>query len=144
DDAAERRQNQQRADVDVSAPREPPQGSRFREQQRLANDHYLELAPPIGDDSAIERKQQHRKTARRAHDADEERAVSELEGEPALPDCLHPGANERDSLAGPEESEIAVDLQRPERVDGPAQGARWAGMSHSAVELYTCHARVVC
>jgi len=43
---------------------------------------------------------------------------------------LHPGPDQRDGLTGPEQSEIPVDLQRPEGVDGSSCWTR-RGQGHS-------------
>src|SRR5205823_11040404 len=60
----------------------------------------------------------------------------QLEGQPALSHLLHPRADEGDGLAGPEQPEVPVKLERPEWVDRPCTSARRhgprGGLSHSA------------
>ena len=135
DDAAHRRQNEKPGDVDAPAPGEPPQGHRFSQQQRLTDDHDPELAVAIGENPAIQGQQQHRKASRRADDAYHERAVGDLECEPAHSHRLHPCSDQRNGLAAPEKPEVAVDEKRPEWVDRLSEGARRRGMGHSAEKV---------
>src|SRR5207237_3450576 len=122
----------------MSAPGEPPERSSLDEEECLANDYDPELAVPISNDSAGERQQKNRKASRRGDDADEKRAVGQLERQPSLPHLLHPRSDEGDSLARPKQSEVPVELERSERIDRSCTRARrrGAGVSHSALIIH--------
>src|SRR2546427_552400 len=64
-----------------------------------------------------ERQHEHRRELQRAHQAQAERRVRQLEHEPRLRHRLHPRADQRDKLAGPEEAEVTM----TERAQGGGQ-----------------------
>ena len=85
-----RRQREQPADVDPARPGEPPQRGGLDEQQRLADDDDAELAAPVGDHSAVEREEEHRKAAGRGYDAHQNALfVSSSASQPCATVCIH-------------------------------------------------------
>src|SRR5262249_59078973 len=66
------------------------------------------LAATVADRAGHEREEQYRPELERADHSEPERRVRQLEHEPGLADTLHPGADQRDELAGDEQPEVAV------------------------------------
>ena len=62
----------------------------------------------IGNHAADESKEQDRDGRGKAHHAQPECGVGELQHQPALGDVLHPGADVGEEVAGPEEAEVAM------------------------------------
>ncbi len=78
------------------------------ERHDLGHDERLTLGQGVGDDAAEEAEDEHRQELAGGHDAQRERVVGQRQHQPALGDRLHPGADQRDQLAGEEEPEVAV------------------------------------
>ena len=118
-------------DLDGAGHHEQPQGQRQAERHELGHDERLALGQRIGDEAAEEPEgEDGQELAGRGY-AERERIVGQLQDEPALGNGLHPGAHQRDELAGEEEAEVAV----PER---GADGRAHAGPASDAA--VTCRA----
>ena len=82
---------------------EPPEHRRLEPGRRLGDAHEAQLVRPIDERAAGIVKSRIGMDDAAAHEAHEERAVGQLERQPALRHGLHPGADQRQRLADPEE-----------------------------------------
>ena len=105
-----------------SRPREPPERGGLEAKQRLGDLDETQLVGAVDDHARMQRQQQHRERLRRGDEADQERAVRELERHPALGHDLHPGADQRQRLTEPEQAKVPVPLEGLERIEGRALG----------------------
>ena len=75
---------------------------------RLGHEQDAPFGPAIGIDPSDEREEQHRQRLQRAHQTQLPGAVGQLQHQPDLPDALHPAAHQRDHLAIPVQTKIAL------------------------------------
>ena len=75
----------------------------------------LALIYVVSNYAADESKEQDRKRRGKADHAEPESRVGKLQHQPALGDVLHPGADVREEVAGPEEPEVAMARARARR-----------------------------
>ena len=69
---------------------------------------HLQTVDAVGE-RAAERPDQHAgKEIREGHKAEHRAGMAEFPGEPAHPDALHPGADQRYAVAGDVDAEVAV------------------------------------
>ena len=92
----------------VAARAEGEKRERWNRERRLGDEQDAALAEAVGHDAAELAAEQDRRELRGQHEADEQAAVRELQGEPRHRDALHPGADRRDDLAGEEEPVVAM------------------------------------
>jgi hypothetical protein len=85
------------------------------------------LVDAVGED-ATERREEHRRSELQdGHEAELQRRAAEGEDQPGQADLLHPRADVRDHLAGPEEAVVAHAERReaaPQPAEGCAKGQR--------------------
>ena len=77
-------------------------------RDRLSPDHELAVVDPVGDDAGEEAEDREGDEAAEGEQADGDRRAGQLDHEPGERDVLHPGAADRDHLAGEEEAVVAV------------------------------------
>ena len=95
-------------ELDVAAPDEHGQHQRLELHRQLADEQHTFLREPIAQRAADRRQEEDRRELQRADDAELEGRLRDLEHQPRLRHALHPRADLRDQLAGPEEPEVAV------------------------------------
>ena len=76
--------------------------------RRLGHEQDAPFGPAIGKDPSEDREEQYRQSLQRAHQAELPGAVGQLQHQPGLPDALHQGAHQRDHLAKPVQTKIAL------------------------------------
>ena len=81
----------------------------------LRRDHELAVVDPVRDDAGDEAEDREGDEAAERERADRQRRVGQLDHEPGERDVLHPGAADRDHLAGEEEPVVAVPAEARER-----------------------------
>ena len=78
------------------------------EASELDDDQQPPPVEPVGPDAGDRRDEQHRELQRRRREAEHERRAGQPVDEPARRDRLHPGAEDRQALAGVEDAEAAI------------------------------------
>jgi len=87
----------------------------------LRDDEDGAAIPAINEDAGQWRKQKRRDLAGKAHSAEENGGFGEVVNEPCCGYAGHPGADERDGLAGEKEAEVAM------AQGAPGVGKAWGG-----------------
>ena len=120
DEAEDRREHVDVPELDPVRGDEDGQDERLDHRRRLGDQQHPPLRQAVDDHPGEEGEDRHRQELEGGDGAERERRVGEPQDEPRLPDRLHPGADERDELAEPEEPEVVV-----------AQGVERTRHSHS-------------
>ena len=91
-------------------------GERRREEHRdgLSADHEPAVVDSVGDDACEQAEDGEGDEAAEGEQSDGDRRARQLDDEPGERDVLHPGAADRDHLAGEEEAVVAVPLETRE------------------------------
>ena len=121
-DAAEQHQREQQRHGDQPARGQREQRDRLRHRQRLRDLDQPQAIDAVGE-RAAERADHHgREQIGEGDEAEHGARVAELPGEPADPDPLHPGADQRHRIAGDVDAEVAV-REGPRDRAQPGQGS---------------------
>src|SRR5215467_4879175 len=118
--------------ADVAAPHEQREHEGLCHQGRLGDEKDAPLAQAIAQRAAHRGEKEDGRELERVHEPELEGRARQLQHEPRLPHALHPGADERDELPAPEESEVAV----PERAQAPGPGRRCRWIGHVSPTLH--------
>ena len=108
DEAEADREDEDVPDLDDAGPGQAGQDQREDHQNGLGPDDRRPLRQHVGDDAADEAEHEDRRELDRGDHTEPERIVGQQQHQPRLRDGLHPGADERDHLAEPEEPEVAM------------------------------------
>ena len=116
-DAADQHQRQQQRHGDLAARGQQEQGRRLDQAHHLRDLDQPEPVEAVGE-RAAERADQHgREQVGERRETEHRARVAELPGEPADPDPLHPGADQRDAVAGDVDAELAVRERARDRAE---------------------------
>ena len=107
-ESQQHRQDIEMPELDSAGRDQYPEEKSLDHGRRLGHEQDAPFGPAIGKDSSEEREEQHRQRLQRAHQTELPGAVGQLQHQPGLPDALHPGADQRDHLAKPEQTIIAL------------------------------------
>jgi hypothetical protein len=122
DEAAAERENEQPADRHPVRRGEEPERGRLDEERDLRGAHDAELVRPVHDGPGGHREEQDGNGGHRRDEADEERAVGQLQREPSLGHRLHPRADQRQRLADQEQAEVPVPQDDAKRIERGRRG----------------------
>src|SRR5689334_9116041 len=100
-----------------------PQRGCLKQRKRLGKDEHGAFGKTIRDDASKEPKKQYREKLERANDTQQPGIVREIENQPVLTGHLHPSADQRNKLTGPEKTKVAM----PQGADRPWQMSCWLG-----------------
>ena len=118
------RQNRHVPVLDMTEPCQQRERERLEHEAGLGGDDQAALRQPIGESAGQEGEAQHGSELQRSDEAELEGGVGQLQNEPGLCDTLHPGSDQRDQLAGDEETEVTM-----------VESAQTGGESHGVVGL---------
>ncbi len=130
--AVQRRQQHHPFGGDVMGGGQHPQGQRIAQHEALQHQQRPPPVDPVRQHPAPQGKEQDRQRAERAHQADHEGRVGQLQYQPPLGHDLHPGADQRHELTDEEKPEVAM----PEGGERCGHGGRVTG-AEGRVELST-------
>ncbi len=116
--AAEEREQVDDRDVLPAGEREHGEPRRDRHLRGLRRHHELAVVEAVGDHARVEAEEHERQEPAEREAADGERRARQLDDEPGERDVLHPGAGERDHLAGEEQAIVPVDPEGLEDASG--------------------------
>ena len=107
-ETVDRREDHDVPVLDSTAPHERREHERLQLHGGLADEQDLSLGKAVAQDPSDGGKQQDRRELKRAHEAELQRRVREIQHEPGLRHALHPRPDLRDQLADPEQPEVSM------------------------------------